>query len=295
LRRHTRDEHASDASRAVTRIGAVQSDTDARNAAFWNELCGSGLARSLGITENTPEALRKFDEAYMAMYPYLSRYVTEEELTDKRVLEIGLGYGTLGQLIALRGCQYHGLDIADGPVEMMRYRLTLLGKAIGGRVHKGSTLDIPYPGGTFDYVYSIGCLHHTGDLPKAVSEVHRVLAAGGRAVVMLYNRHSFRQLAQLRTRYVWEMLTDRRRRSFGEAVRARYDSNAAGDAAPHTDFVSRSDVRRHLFKRFSSVRIDVQNFDGYVLFRGRIVIPREKLLGNVARILGTDLYIVATK
>jgi hypothetical protein len=32
-----------------------------------------------------------------------------------------------------------------------------------------------------------------------------------------------------------------------------------------------------------------------VLFRGRILIPREKLLGNVARILGTDLYIVATK
>jgi hypothetical protein len=99
----------------------------------------------------------------------------------------------------------------------------------------------------------------------------------------------------LRTRYLWEILTGRRRGSFGEAVRARYDSNATGDAAPHTDFVSRSDVRRYLFRRFSSVRIDVQNFDGYVLFRGRIVIPREKLLGNVARILGTDLYIVATK
>ena len=36
-----------------------------------------------------------------------------------------VGHGTLGQLIALRGCQYYGLDIADGPVEMMRYRLAL--------------------------------------------------------------------------------------------------------------------------------------------------------------------------
>jgi SAM-dependent methyltransferase len=280
----------------TTRGGVDQSETDIRNAAFWNELCGSGLARSIGITDRTPVSLRKFDEAYMAMYPYLARYVTAENLTAKRTLEIGLGYGTLGQLIASRGCQYHGLDIADGPVEMMRYRLALLGKEAGARVQKGSALDIPYPDGIFDYVYSIGCLHHTGDLPKAVSEVYRVLAPGGRAVVMLYNRYSFRQLAQLRTRYVWEILTGRRRRgSFGEAVRACYDSNAAGDAAPHTDFVSRADVRRYLFKRFSSVRIDVQNFDGYVLFRGRIVIAREKLLGNVARILGTDLYIVATK
>jgi SAM-dependent methyltransferase len=273
-----------------------QSETDVRNAAFWNELCGSTLARSLGITDRTPESLRKFDEAYMALYPYLSPYVTEQDLKGKRLLEIGLGYGTLGQIIAQRGCQYHGLDIADGPVEMMRYRLALLGKEAGGRVQKGSALDIPYPEGTFDYVYSIGCLHHTGDLPKAVSEVHRVLAAGGKAVVMLYNRFSFRQLAQLPTRYMWEILTGRRGRgSFRDAVRARYDSNSAGDAAPHTDFVSRSDVRQHLFGRFASIRIDVQNFDGYALVRGRIVIPRERLLGNIARILGTDLYIVATK
>ena len=181
-------------------------------------------------------------------------------------------------------------------VEMMRYRLALLGQEGGGRVQQGSALEIPYPEGTFDYVYSIGCLHHTGDLPKAVSEVFRVLAPGGKAVVMLYNQGSFRKLAQLRARYVWELLTRRGRpRSFGEAVRGRYDSNSAGNAAPHTDFVSRSDVRRRLFARFSSVRIDVQNFDGYALFRGRIVIPREKLLGNIARVLGTDLYIVATK
>ena len=178
----------------------------------------------------------------------------------------------------------------------MRYRLALLGKEVGGRVQRGSALEIPYPDGAFDYVYSIGCLHHTGDLPQAVSEVYRVLAPGGKAVVMLYNRYSFRQLAQLRTSYVWEILTRRRRPgSFGETVRARYDSNSAGDAAPHTDFVSRSDVRRHLFERFSSIRIDVQNFDGYALIRGRIVIPREKLLGNIARVLGTDLYVVAAK
>jgi SAM-dependent methyltransferase len=273
-----------------------QRKTDIKNAAFWNELCGSGLARSLGITESTPESLRMFDEAYMAMYPYLSRYVIEEKLAGKRVLEIGLGYGTLGQLIASRGCQYHGLDIADGPVEVVRYRLGLLTIDAMDRVHKASALDIPYRDGSFDYVYSIGCLHHTGDLTKAVSEVHRVLVAGGKAVVMLYNRHSFRRLAELRTRYMWELLVGRRdRQAFAETIRARYDSNAAGDAAPHTDFVSRSDIRRRLFARFSSLRIDVQNFDGYTLFAGRVVIPRHRLLGNIARILGTDLYVVATK
>jgi SAM-dependent methyltransferase len=273
-----------------------QLSIDVQNAAFWTELCGSSLARSLDITDRTPESLRKFDEAYIAMYPYLSRYVTNEDLAGKKVLEVGLGYGTLGQLVASRGCEYHGIDIAVSPVDMMRYRLRLLGIDAADRVHTGSALEIPYPDASFDHVYSIGCLHHTGNLPRAVSEVHRVLKAGGKATVMLYNRHSFRRLAELPARYVWRIVSRRDRRgSFAETARARYDSNAAGDAAPHTDFVSRSDVRRRLFARFSSVRVDVQNFDRYALFKDRIVMSRETLLGNIARILGTDLYIVATK
>lgn len=272
-----------------------QGEIDTRNADFWNELCGSGLAQSLGITENTPASLRRFDDAYMALYPYLAPYVTAEDLSGKRVLEIGPGYGTLGQFIASRGCRYYGLDIAAGPVAMMRYRLALLGRECEDRVQQGSALDIPHSDASFDYVYSVGCLHHTGNLHRAVSEVYRVLAPRGKAIVMLYHRHSFRRLIQVPLRYVRNVLSKRRRyKSFGEVVRALYDTNSSGEAAPHTDFVSRSDVRR-LFGRFSQIRIDSQNFDTYVLLRSRIVISREKLLNNLGRVLGTDLYIVATK
>src|SRR5207253_2604663 len=195
------------------------------------ELCGSGLARSLGITDNTPESLRRFDDAYMTMYPYLAPYVTDEDLTGKRVLEIGLGYGTLGQLIASRGCQYCGLDIAEGPVTMMRYRLELLGQEAGERVRQGSALNMPYADASFDYVYSIGCLHHTGNLPKAVSEVHRILVPGGKAIVMLYHRHSVRQFVLVPARYLRDILSQGRRyASFREAVRAYYDANSQGEA-----------------------------------------------------------------
>jgi SAM-dependent methyltransferase len=274
----------------------LQPHLDSRNTAFWNELCGSGLARSLGITQPTPDSLRRFDEAYMAFYPYLAPYVTDEDLREKKVLEIGLGYGTLGQFIASRGCQYYGLDIAPTPVAMMRYRLAQLGQDCEGRVQQGSALDIPHPDATFDYVYTIGCLHHTGDLPKAVAEVYRVLVPGGKAVVMLYHRHSFRRLIHAPVRGVClRLLRSRKYASVGEAMRAVYDANLKGEAAPHTDFVSRANVRR-LFARFSDIRIDTHNFDTYTLLRGRIVIlPRERLLNNIARILGTDLYIVAKK
>jgi hypothetical protein len=112
---------------------------------------------------------------------------------------------------------------------------------------------------------------------------------------MLYHRHSFRQLVEvpfLRVRLA--LLRGRRDRALRERVRALYDTNESGEAAPHTDFVSRREVRQ-LLRDFATVRIEAQNFDTYVLLRGRLVIPRERLLDNVARVLGLDLYIWATK
>ncbi len=273
----------------------MQSDLDARNARFWDELCGSNLAQALGITDRGPRGLEAFDAAYMKLYPYLLRYVDQEELDGAPVLEIGIGYGTLGQVIASRRCTYHGLDIAAGPVDMMRQRLEMLGETPGDRVLQGSALDIPFADGTFRFVYSIGCLHHTGDTARAVGEVHRVLAPGGKAIVMLYNKNSFRQLVQMPLSRLRECLRNGTDPARDDAARrARYDANAKGEAAPHVDFVSQRDVRR-IFAKFSNVRIDVQNFDNYSFLRGRILVRRESLLNNVARVLGTDLYIVATK
>jgi SAM-dependent methyltransferase len=269
------------------------------NAEFWNELCGTGLARSLGITEPSPESLRRFDEAYLRFYPYLGQYVFVQDLQGQRVLEIGMGYGTLGQLLASQGCRYYGLDIAMNPVAMMRYRLSLLGLEDGDQVQVGSALDIPYQGATFDYVYSIGCLHHTGDLGRGITEVNRVLKDGGKAIIMLYNRHSFRQLVHLPLLRLRNLIRGRFRSHDGTADRSRwmrafYDKNAKGEAAPHTDYVSRAEVRR-LFQAYRTVRVESQNCDPLVLPGGLVVVSREKLLNNLARVAGLDLYITAVK
>ena len=105
-----------------------QSSIDERNRTFWDELCGTGLASSLGITEITPASLARFDEAYMAYYPYLARYLRLLPVESREVLEVGLGFGTVGQILAARGSNYHGADIAAGPVAMLRDRLRWLGR-----------------------------------------------------------------------------------------------------------------------------------------------------------------------
>jgi SAM-dependent methyltransferase len=270
-----------------------QTSIDERNRAFWDELCGSGLAQSLGITEITPASLARFDEAYTSYYPYLGRYLDQLPVEGRDVLEIGLGFGTVGQILAGRGARYRGADIAAGPVAMMQDRLRWLGRADEAEAVQASALELPWQDETFDVVVSIGCLHHTGDLPRAIGEVHRVLRTGGYAFVMLYNAHSFRQLVQVPRQTARAL---REGRSSSEQVRAMYDVNTGGEAAPHTDYVSRRDVRR-LFSSFSAVAIEAQNFDPLrVGLRGRrLTIPRERLLDNVARLLGLDLYIQARK
>jgi SAM-dependent methyltransferase len=258
-------------------MSATQGAIDAGNARFWDELCGSALARQLGIDDASADSLRRFDDAYLDLYPYLERYLDASEIAGREVLEVGLGYGTLSGRLAELGAELHGLDIASGPVEMVRHRLRLMGRPADDQIVQGSALAMPFADASFDRVYSIGCLHHTGDLPRAVAEVHRVLRPGGRAVVMLYNRNSFRFLVR-------NLL----RRKSDEELRGDYDSNAAGDAAPHTDYVTPRQARA-LFGRFARVRIDRRNFDNLPY------IPRRHLLGNVDRLLGLDLYIVADR
>jgi SAM-dependent methyltransferase len=161
------------------------------------------------------------------------------------------------------------------------------------RVVQGSALDIPHRGGAFGQVVSIGCLHHTGDLPRAVAEVHRVLRPGGTAMVMLYNRHSLRQLV-----LHWQARRAGANADEDERARGAYDANAAGEVAPETVFVTARQVRQDLFASFADVRIERRNFDPTRLasFAGRTLwLSRERALPTVARVVGLDLYIHARK
>lgn len=266
-------------------------DVTQANAEFWNEPCGTVLARSIGIDEISAAALRRYDAAYFEYYPYLISQVDRAGVEESTVLEIGLGYGTLGQHIAQRAKEYHGIDIAEEPVGLLQQRLESIGRAATSTVRQGSALDLPYPPASFDTVVSIGTLHHTGDLARAVSEVHRVLRPGGRTVVMLYNRNSFRRLVRVPQVHIAAAL-GRIDMTPDELVRGMYDRTADGRIAPHTDFVSTVQAKR-LFSAFADVRVEKHNFDDYRILRWHI--KREWLIGGVDRLLGLDLYISATK
>jgi 2-polyprenyl-3-methyl-5-hydroxy-6-metoxy-1,4-benzoquinol methylase len=270
-------------------------DIDKANTEFWNELCGSWLAKKLGIKDHSIESLRRFDQAYLDYYPYLLGHVRPERMSGKKVLEIGLGYGTLGQKITESGADYTGLDIAEGPVNMMNHRLQmqeLMGKAI-----QGSMLDCPLESESVDYIVSIGCFHHTGYVQRCINETHRILKPGGTAVLMMYNRFSYRQWKSWPVKTFLALLRDTGlyggKIKVNEAQRKGYDKSDSGTGAPETEFLSINELRKML-SQFSKIEFQKENCEGIRLL-GFTIIPRTVFLSSVGRKMGLDIYIKVVK
>ena len=270
-----------------------QAEIDRQNTKFWNELCGTQLARSLGITDFSAESLAKFDRHYLAMYPYLTKYLALDQLNGKDVLEIGLGYGTVSQLLAQRARSYTGLDIAAGPVSVVNQRMKLF--SLNACAQQGSILQAPFADASFDAIVTIGCLHHTGDLPRGLDEVHRVLRPGGSALVMVYNAFSYRRwwtapgpTWQTFWKDYFGVGTDA---AASDRERGAYDTSSSGAAAPSTVFTSAKRLRA-LCARFQDVTIHKENADQERPF---LRVSRPTLLKSIGPIAGLDLYATLRK
>jgi SAM-dependent methyltransferase len=303
-------------ARAMNARRQTLRDVTRDNAEFWNTLAGSQLAESLGISDCSAESLARFDREYFEYYPYLLGYVGLGGMAGKKVAEIGLGYGSLGQRIVEAGADYVGLDVAQEPVRLLNRRLHGLG--LPGRAIQGNMLDCPLPSAAYDQVVSIGCYHHTGDVQRCIDQTFRILKPGGMAVVMVYNLFSYRQWHRWprKTLRAWVnsvMGRDSMVRG-DEEQRFAYDRAGASEkAAPETVFLSARQLRV-MFGQFSDVTIHKENCNsfchslswefpaqrgegasGRLAFRIDLLLNRKTLLRSLGRRCGLDLYVTARK
>lgn len=272
-----------------------QENISNKNSEFWNELCGSQLAKYLGITDSSAESLKKFDDWYFDFYPYLFNHIPFSNLKNKDVLEVGLGYGTVSQRLGELGANYAGLDIAAGPVEMVKHRLKQIGRPC--LATQGSILEPPFPDESFDAIVAIGCLHHTGNLKLAIERCWNLLRPGGALIFMVYYAYSYRRfrMAPATTaRYMVKEFLGYRGAigNSSDHERAAYDAGSKGDGAPHTDWISTRSLR-DLCGKFSGFSAKIENIDQELPFSRT---PRAKLLTTRwPAIVGLDLYATVTK
>jgi demethylmenaquinone methyltransferase / 2-methoxy-6-polyprenyl-1,4-benzoquinol methylase len=114
-----------------------------------------------------------------------------------RVLDLATGTGDLAFAAAARGAWVVGLDITHRMIELARRKSQPvspeLARAEGERRRAlqfvvGDMLALPFPAASFDIVTTGYGLRNVPDLPQAIEEIRRVLAPGGRAVSLDFNR-----------------------------------------------------------------------------------------------------------
>jgi ubiquinone/menaquinone biosynthesis C-methylase UbiE len=162
----------------------MHADKDAVRA-YWNAApCGTR------DVSTDPEAA-DFAELERIRYdrePFIPRFAQFGAMRGRRVLEVGVGAGTDHLRFARAGAVLSGIDLSEVSLETARRRLAREGLVSNLRPADAEAL--PFPDGSFDFVYSWGVIHHTPGTAQAAAEILRVLDAGGRFCVMLYNRHS---------------------------------------------------------------------------------------------------------
>lgn len=96
-------------------------------------------------------------------------------------LSCGLGYFLLAAREHDPTLRLEGLDHSAYAVREARARVP------EARVRRGDALKQPYPDGRFDAVACIGSLEHYADPEQGLSEIHRVLKPGGKALIYVPN------------------------------------------------------------------------------------------------------------
>jgi SAM-dependent methyltransferase len=110
------------------------------------------------------------------------------ELAGKRVLDVGCGTGRFAEIALKHGATVVGVDLS--------LAVNAAYKNIGThpRMHivQGDVFKLPLALESFDFIYSLGVLHHTPDCRKAFEQLPPYLKPGGVVTITVYtNRNKY--------------------------------------------------------------------------------------------------------
>jgi len=105
-----------------------------------------------------------------------------------RALDLATGTGDIAFAMARAGAQVVGLDITPRMIELAVQKANPAAGACAFIV--GDMLNLPFPDRSFDVVTTGYGLRNVPDLTRAIDEIARVLAPGGLALSLDFNRPS---------------------------------------------------------------------------------------------------------
>jgi SAM-dependent methyltransferase len=103
------------------------------------------------------------------------------QLRGATVLDAGCGMGRFAEVCLDAGAEVHAVDLSVA--------VDAASRNLGGRrvhLYQADIMNLPFQPGSFDYVYSIGVLHHTPDTRAAFLRLAGLLKPGGMIAIWVY-------------------------------------------------------------------------------------------------------------
>lgn len=117
-------------------------------------------------------------------------FLNEINLYEKKVLEVGCGYGSLSVYTAKKGARVTGVDLSSEAIKISKRNASLNHKKVIFKQVKGEKL--PFKNKTFDLVVCCETLEHIPNYKKAIDEIIRVTKDSGKIIITTPNSLNLR-------------------------------------------------------------------------------------------------------
>ncbi len=108
------------------------------------------------------------------------------ELKGKLVLDVGCGNGRFADVASRLGAHVVGIDLSTAAEVAARN----LADRPSVAILQADALRLPFKPGSFDYIYSIGVLHHTPDCERAFKALPSLLKPDGEISIWVYSAYN---------------------------------------------------------------------------------------------------------
>lgn len=107
------------------------------------------------------------------------------QLKGKLVLDVGCGTGRFVDVASRSGARVVGIDLSNAAEVAARN----LSDRPGVTIYQADVFHLPFKPESFDFIYSIGVLHHTPDCEQAFKNLVPLLKPGGQIAIWLYSAY----------------------------------------------------------------------------------------------------------
>jgi len=152
-------------------------------------LADATIHREWVAAYRTPEAQKFYETAFDELLREVSAPA------GATFLDAGCGSCAKSILLAGRGMRVVGTDFSSDALKLAAETVRANGVSNRITLRQGDLLNLPFEDGEFRYILCWGVLMHVPELQRALAELARVLAPGGKLVISEGNMHSLQSVA----------------------------------------------------------------------------------------------------